>query len=1142
MPLVVITAGAVSLRPLLLKLKGADLALLDEADLSGMRLGYRGSSGYTRLQKKDLKSGDGAKLFEEMKALVSRVRAVDAMLESPDWTTFNERSAVVTDRVLALYEETRKYVPRWYVPRPGWHGPEGLFRKFLDSDRSLLAVSGVQGTGKSALAANLAVEAREAGHAVLFTNAQRFTFADVSWTGTPYPAYFSSLLHYSSPFDRAAFARIVKTAEPGKQVVLFIDAINEVDGIESKWNRFRAMELLLEWLVSIAQPGLKVVLSFRVDAYEEYEYLQAEELPPTLGSIAYPGNHPTQPWVIELEPFDETQAEALFHHLQKEPQFGMAPAMGWEEIRAGLGEHLAEFTDNPLLFTILLRVHHRETAGRAVTKQQLFRQYIGRLTGEEEQARRAWPRNLWGFVRNGGVTKHERLISDLLSGMITRGATAIATDQLDASSRLDSRLIASLTDPRRTEFRDLMEGGLLQQEQIEAVRNGTVVVARRVGFVAELLIPAMETISEKLRKVGALRTTSIFALFLGLGVPSLLLAMTRILELWLTPRAVSRGVEPSLLHQFMSEMGRSSSVIVFPFCVVLAIVYSVLFLVLRTPEPGIRDFGLVSSAVASVRRRQVSAHMVRAISLAVVPFLILALLPLPSQTRTEILTSVIAALAAAIALILIIYWSPWGIKTLALRNPSAFPARIMRNYFLALSRWYGMFPDAGRRRKMRVFLVVWIPLVMCGAAFLFLFQPPRSSPHLALSMSEMLIHTARLDGESTTHWATGKLLPPMVLLLGLIIAVLAGTESPVAKVSGRAYRRLADARSPSERSRQTPLVLILLLSMTVAFMATLGVQVSRRHTASLAWLVERGLSKQAIALDSNGQPRGLDLRLFRLTPDDLDRLYRLKRLRMLTFADTMALQVDLRRFRHLRSIQMSAASINHLRDAHLDTLKVTQATSALMLEGNSRLRALSLRQSSLSAVEIVARFPAIRRLQLDEESARWLGPDPFRAVGSAIDGGVQKGQTGSSAAAHWTNLILRISGDGPPHLEWISPAYAHCIFDLAQPPDENTQNLDLIFRLWVSAQGLDPAVLRHASRLQWLVVEYSPKNPVAGAWFSDLREVVEESLPLLNSIDIVGGERHAISAVGREKMLCLLSAIVEDPGSHGIGVVRRDSR
>ena len=47
------------------------------------------------------------------------------------------------------------------------------------------------------------------------------------------------------PCDRGAFARVLKGAPPGKQVVLFVDAVNEVDGIQTRWNRFRAMERLL---------------------------------------------------------------------------------------------------------------------------------------------------------------------------------------------------------------------------------------------------------------------------------------------------------------------------------------------------------------------------------------------------------------------------------------------------------------------------------------------------------------------------------------------------------------------------------------------------------------------------------------------------------------------------------------------------------------------------------------------------------------------------------------------------------------------------------------------------------------------------------------------------------------------------------
>lgn len=154
---------------------------------------------------------------------------------------------------------------------------------------------------------------------------------------------------------------MAKTAPKGKRVVLFIDAINEVDGIETKWNRFRAMELMLEWIADVAQPSLKVVLSFRLDAYEEFGYLERDELPANLDEIAWPGTNPRKRWVTDLEPFDQGRARGLYEKLQEQPQYGMAPAMTWEVIQGGLGEKTAEFTSNPLLFLVFLMSHNMAT-------------------------------------------------------------------------------------------------------------------------------------------------------------------------------------------------------------------------------------------------------------------------------------------------------------------------------------------------------------------------------------------------------------------------------------------------------------------------------------------------------------------------------------------------------------------------------------------------------------------------------------------------------------------------------------------------------------------------------------------------------------------------------------------------------------
>ena len=350
--------------PLLLKLRDQDLLLLEDHDLRRLKVAYRGSETYRRLTKRQTRSGEGAKLVEDLAGLLKRVRAVEAVLPHPDWGTFRERASVVTELTLSQYEDRRKYVPELFVPRPAWEAEGNTFDEFLRSERSLLTISGVQGTGKSALVAHLARRCLDDDHAVLLVNAQRFTYSEVSHSGNPFSLFFANLLHYDCSLDGKAFGRILKMGPKDRKGVIFIDAINEVEGLGVRWNRFRAFELVLDWIAGIAQPGLKVVLSFRLDAYEEFGYPQADTLPETLESFAFPGDNARHGWVTDLEPFGEAEARVLFEKHQADDEYGMAPAMSWSDILAGLADDLGAITENPLIFSIFLKSHHRATTVR----------------------------------------------------------------------------------------------------------------------------------------------------------------------------------------------------------------------------------------------------------------------------------------------------------------------------------------------------------------------------------------------------------------------------------------------------------------------------------------------------------------------------------------------------------------------------------------------------------------------------------------------------------------------------------------------------------------------------------------------------------------------------------------------------------
>ena len=217
----VLTARQVSMRPLLLKLEKGDLVLLEDADIAKPALTFRGTSTYHRFTKKQLEKGDPALILEALKESLARVRSMDAVLARPNWDDFYERADLLTQRTYDDYVTGYKYDSEIFVPRPDWEGEQGLLSRFLVSDKTLFAVSGGQGTGKSALAAHLAAQCRDAGHAVLFMNAQRLTYADVTWSENPVPIFLQNVLNYEFGMDYKGMQRLAKQVPEDKKIVVF---------------------------------------------------------------------------------------------------------------------------------------------------------------------------------------------------------------------------------------------------------------------------------------------------------------------------------------------------------------------------------------------------------------------------------------------------------------------------------------------------------------------------------------------------------------------------------------------------------------------------------------------------------------------------------------------------------------------------------------------------------------------------------------------------------------------------------------------------------------------------------------------------------------------------------------------------------
>ena len=1141
-PFLVIQAGDVSLRPLLLKLKGRDLVLLEDFDLSG-RLVFKGTESFEKFTKKQLKKGDGAKLFEELKALLQKVRAVDAVLELPDWDTFSERSAVVTERVIALYEDMNKYVPAWYVPRPEWHGPESIFNRFLGSGKSLLALSGVQGTGKSALVSHLAHEAMAADHAVLFINAQRFTFAEVEWTGNPYPTYFADLLHYKRPFDWDLFKRLLKTVPQGKQVVLFIDAINEVDGIEVKWNRFRAMELLLEWIAEIAQPTLKIVLSFRLDAYEDYDYLQPEEVPERISQIAFTDTdhqNPRKPWVVDLESFDAKQAELLYERLQKQPESGMAPAMTWHQILKGLGDNIVEFTSNPLLFMIFLRAHHQESEVLSSDRNELFQRYADKLTGAAEIKQWPWWKKVIGFIKNGNITPKEQLLADMVSKMTEEGSAAFIVERLGTGSvsgkrrKQDQRLLRHFQDLRDPTIPQLKDGGLISEEVIEVLKSGKdASPSRRVGFVAELMSTIFDAVSDRVAQVRQLRHTVFLLTFLNLSV------VLFVNFLIFQGRRMGEGMGFVTGGKFEDAIIYLNFFVHFTRLITLTMMgfFSAAFLLrsmAKTPQPSTQELGLLQKSYLNGRDSEFTTRFGHVALVSVVPWFSVWIFldyVLPDSVSeghfhdSSVSIFLAAGLISQVIFLMIVFVPAvyFLIQThlikSALRTPTRVRVSASRNMVETLKK-QRTYPLDQRFIASTATVVI----LMVGALVLQLMdaEPPQASCALSFPLMAMDHNTPLITDRADDLKNAAAII---LLSISGFYAFLTLLSYPLGKFGSIGlHQRLAQDHNPKiplggfwKVVGVVQLAAIIGGSTAVLFLAD-----PRRDLSAEDIAFDFRIPTSAIKVDLNARITGLDLSEASPGIRSLEGsgAPALRRLTDLHLPPTWP-PVDVSQFRKLNTLAASPKSILGLPNSSVTELILDQPCD---LKGPTSLRVtkIELKSECPGFIDFRENFPNLKKLTVRDKLHPAVKPE---IVGAEL------------------NFLLAVESEEPPRLDWLSIELCRlAIIQLKYAPDEHTKNLSHIQRLLVRSEGLQPEILGNAPELRWVLFFVSSENQPDTRWYQELQKVVVDGLPNLQTLEFkfsghddspADFARNYLTSRSRGEAIELLDELIRNPNRFG---------
>jgi hypothetical protein len=1112
------------LHPLLLTSKDQDLLLLEDFDQRHQCLVYRGSRSFLQFKKKDLKKGVGKKLMEELNLLLKKVRSEEAVLANIEWESFRERASIITDRTLNLYKDMQKYIPRYYVPRPEWEGKDSIFEKFLDSDKTLLAVNGPQGSGKSALVSHLAFKYLEEGHAVLLINAQRFTFADVIWSGNPYPEYFSNELRYENPFEKGIFKSLLKKAPAGKKVILFIDAINEVDGIENKWNRFRAMALMLEWISGIAQPNLKVVLSFRLDVYEEFEYLQEHELPGNLMEISYEGDNQNKKWVTDLKPFDIGQAEQLYHKLQIIPELGMAPIMTWQEIKEALGEKLYDFIGNPLIFTILLKSRHQQKIIAVKDKEQLFFDYAERLTGAAQIKKYPWHKKVWGFIKNGNITPSEQFLADLVEKIAEEGGISCIIDKLNSKKKRDKRMLELINNPYGSSFIDLKEGGLIVEEKIDIVKGHEKAFTKRVTFVAELMTVAMGKVLNRIYRILKFRTSLLWSGIVLVLLPLVLGFVIFLISSELSALIKDYGFPLDIAVSYSRFLQKSYFIMTYAF--IIAILPFILFLThwRANKPPGISEVGLISR----VFMKQKDLHTLDVVNkILLYQFLPMVFISISIILVTGEFNRMFIKLSPIISLILVAFigLTPGGYYLIFRSSRISTTPKIIH---MASKKYLNYYQSTGFRRKL--FIDKMSLLWLTGLSFVLFFIVFSFNQERVISFPKAMNWRSFItENAAETHYifwetmsADGKqvifwLIPAFALFLYFLLKYIPFFSQRQMRYALK-YPNFQRVKHPYFKSGS--MIIIINIALLVFFVLFYNINDNRESETNKIAL--RNLQKiPAAKYKLDDSKRLIKLDLSDVKDEVVEKIFApgLLKLKRLKLSPGSKLKIDLARFPSLNRFEGPGDSI-----INMNSRSKKNGFTLILYNPDNWIKNAKKHKSReflifgalgnvTSLVRIPEIFPYLHRLILDEKAAR---------------------KTAKSFPGFRTNLVLKIESSDTPSLDWLT--LRHCVYILhfPKPIDETTRNVEIINRLHMAANGLEPGVLRRAQSLEWLYLTF--KKEVSPNFFEKLKKVVRTNLPNLKTLELVGtlkdggiNLKRVFTAQGKNQMNALLDRLIRNP-------------
>jgi len=1078
-----VSVGGMTVRPLLLKLSKKGLALLEDADIRRDRLVYRALQGPEAPMRSLVKGKEARRLIDELQALLSRVRAHTVILPRPDWPVLRDRAAVLTDRLLSDYLRIGKYDPETYLGRPGWDGDDGIPDQFLQSKRGLLAISAEQGVGKSALAASFAQRSRDAGHIVVFINAQRLTYADPS-PPDPIDAFLSRLLHFESGFSGNELRRIVRQAPPGKKLVFIFDGVNEVDGADPRWNRFRAMEVLLQWAYLAAEAGAKCIITFRADAYLQFDHLGAESLPDRLLQVTWTeARHvePRLPWALRLPEFNESDARAFYDLQKRFPDRGLAPQMTWDTLAAAVGADRHTITSNPLLLGVLLRCHHGRSHPVASSLQELCQIYAAATTGATSSTQGGVVSRLWCALKTGGITVKERFVADLMQKMTQMGGASLLQENLDRRTPLDRRLLRVLDDPDGSLFDDLKEC-LLTVETIEHMEGDHESTSTRISFIAEMTTAILDSVERK--KWRADRWKATFTMLALFSVGTIAAALT----LGLILVSASDAQVSEMMPFFLYTVGGLCGVGVFG-----TLAFFVTSALSRPYRPHLNAWRdpLTRHAIITIINdwgRIVLPIMMRiAIFGAAMSIIIAATMydaPLFNVMAAPLLTIVVAMLPILFVPALSCRLMCGGVPVLA--------PRVIK----AVSR-IALKHDTPDLRATRFWDWATIAATLCaGVFFVAVFSrlsPPSVFGEVALSLEQLEREVRGLYLE----WQLQKLHKDLVLIvfglaiLAPLLHVVVRPSRMRQRVHPRVFKALAMNPRPEVHHRRlrhwaygvfiATLISPLIAAGLVRLMSSHpDAEVEIEHFAH--WVYHDATHGRRLVVTRD------------LTSDEQRGLQAINGLKSLSIEPHVRTVIQEVELQSIESLELHRNALGGQWGNSLTRLAVWDpdgdwpwAATGWFVGSQPQASTLRLEGAINGIGDLQRKFPRLRTLEIDEYSLDSLHePVPL-----------------------WSpNAVLQVHNDKPMRLKWLNRHYARFILSIDGNVSADVEHIELIQRLMISPGAIEPGHVADATRLQWLVIR--DIELACPTWLQNIATILENSRNPV-SIDLVSQTTSALN-------------------------------